>query len=146
MKLIITALLGIMLIAPADWLLDFNQAKLVAKNENKYIILNFSGSDWCGPCIRMTKDIFESDQFLKYSKEKLVLVNADFPRSKKHALPAEQQKKNDQLADVYNKEGIFPLTLLLTSEGKIVKTWEGFQPVTPEEFTKQIDALINAGK
>jgi thioredoxin-related protein len=146
MKLIITALLGLMLVTPADWLLDFEQAKLVAKNESKYIVLNFSGSDWCGPCIRMTKDIFESDQFLKYAKEKLVLVNADFPRSKKHALPAGQQKKNDQLADIYNKEGIFPLTLLLTSEGKIVKTWEGFQPVTPEEFTKQIDALIDAGK
>ena len=146
MKLIISALLGLMTFTPTGWLLDFEQAKLVAKNDNKFILLNFSGSDWCGPCIRMTRDIFESDQFQKYATEKLVLVNADFPRSKKHKLPGEQQKKNDQLAEVYNKEGIFPLTMLLTSEGKIVKTWEGFQPVTPEEFNKQIDALINAGK
>lgn len=65
------------------WLTDFNKAKIIAKEDNKLILLNFSGSDWCGPCIKLKRDYFGSQTFMDMASEKLVLVNADFPRKKK---------------------------------------------------------------
>ena len=68
------------------WLTDFEEARAIANKENKFILINFSGSDWCAPCIRLEKEIFETDLFLSYAKEQLVLVKADFPRLKKNKL------------------------------------------------------------
>ena len=146
MKNLFTALLGLTISLTPVWELDFEKAKQTALNDRKYIFLNFSGSDWCGPCIQMHKDIFDKEVFKEFARENLVLVNADFPRASKHSLTREQQKKNDQLAENYNKNGVFPLTLLLTAEGKVIKTWEGFPTVTADEFTRQVQSLINAGK
>ncbi|MEO9211196.1 MAG: thioredoxin family protein [Ginsengibacter sp.] len=128
------------------WQTDLNKAKQMAKEEHKFIILSFSGSDWCGPCIRLHKEIFDSEIFTNYANEHLVLLNADFPRAKKNQLSKEQQKKNDELADVYNKNGVFPFTLLLNSEGKILKTWEGFPMESAKEFTNEINSVLNANK
>jgi thioredoxin-related protein len=129
-----------------NWQTDIQHAEQSAKAEHKLIVLNFSGSDWCGPCIRLHKEIFESEVFTIFANEHLVLVNADFPRSKKNQLSKEQQKKNDDLADVYNKEGIFPLTLLLTPDGKILKKWEGFPKESADEFTHEINTVAYAIK
>lgn len=128
------------------WETDFSKAQQSAKSEHKLILLNFSGSDWCGPCIRMHKEIFEATNFTEYAEKSLVLVNADFPRLKKHELSREQQAKNDQLADKYNKDGIFPLTVLLNSDGKVLKEWQGLPPISSEEFTSQVKAVVDANK
>lgn len=125
-----------------DWLQDFDTAKQQATNEHKFILLNFSGSDWCGPCIRMRKEIFNTDRFRAFAADQLVLVNADFPRLKKNALPAVQQAKNDQLASLYNNSGKFPLTLLLTAGGKVMQRWEGAQNKTPEAFVAELESLL----
>ena len=129
----------------SDWGTDLTKAKQQASTEHKYILLNFSGSDWCGPCIRMHKEIFESEGFRTLATEKLVLVNADFPRLKKNQLSKELQKSNEVLADQYNPEGIFPLTVLLNAEGKVIKNWEGFPQGTPENFLSQLKSAMNAG-
>jgi len=129
-----------------NWETDFNKAQQSAKSEHKFIFINFSGSDWCGPCIRMHKEIFDNSSFAQYAADHLVLVNADFPRLKKHELPKDQQKKNDQLADKYNKNGIFPLTVLLSADGEVLKEWQGLPPVSAEEFTKQVKEVIDARK
>src|SRR3954451_7800949 len=105
--------LFLLLFAKSAWLTDFEKGKTEAAATNKLIVLNFSGSDWCGPCIRLKKEIFESDEFQKYSSQKLVLVNADFPRYKKNQLSKEQVKENEVLAEKYNTGGKFPLTVLL---------------------------------
>ena len=76
----------------------------------------------------------------------MVLVKADFPRLKKNQLSKEQQKLNDQLAEKYNQEGIFPLTLLLSPDGKVLKKWEGFPRISPEAFTDEIKLLENGIK
>jgi len=94
----------------------------------------------------MHNDIFESKVFTSYASEHLVLLNADFPRLKKNQLSKEQQSKNDQLADAYNKEGVFPLTILLSADGKILKSWKGFPQITPEAFTDQVKAVADANK
>ncbi len=128
-----------------NWGTDMEEAKKQAKDEHKYILLNFSGSDWCGPCIRLHKEIFGSDEFKTFADQKLVLVNADFPRLKKNQLSKEQQAKNDKLADKYNSQGNFPYTVLLNEEGKVVKAWEGYPNETPAAFTAQIKSIVDAG-
>jgi hypothetical protein len=67
----------------------------------------------------------EREVFTKFADSSLILVNADFPRSSKNRLPAAQQKINDALADIYNKEGHFPYTVLLKPDGTVIKTWDG---------------------
>jgi len=145
MQTLLIALFSSILLT-TGWETDFNKAQQSAKSEHKLILLNFSGSDWCGPCIRMHKDIFEATNFTEYADKNLVLVNADFPRLKKHELSKDQQAKNDQLADKYNKDGIFPLTVLLNSDGKVLKEWRGLPPISSEEFTSQVKAVVDANK
>ena len=120
------------------WLGDFNEATTEAAKSHKYILINFSGSDWCGPCIRERKEILENEVFEKYASDHLVLVRADFPRQKKNQLSKEQTKKNEALADKYNPEGKFPYTLLVDEHGKVVKDWDGFPNESPENFVSQI--------
>ncbi|MCW3120239.1 MAG: thioredoxin family protein [Chitinophagaceae bacterium] len=146
MRTLLIAWLSGLLFSPTTWETDFQKAIQSAQSEHKLILLNFSGSDWCGPCIRMHKEIFESNIFTQYANDHLVLVNADFPRLRKNKLSNEQEKKNEQLADNYNKEGIFPITLLLNADGKVLKKWEGFPKDTPEEFTNQVKEWVDAKK
>ena len=146
MRLIIITFLSIIFFGFTPWQTDIQKAEQAAKTEHKLIILNFSGSDWCGPCIRLHKEIFESEVFTKFSDEHLVLLNADFPRAKKNQLPKEQQKKNDKLAEIYNKDGVFPLTVLLNSEGKVLKKWEGFPKESADELINEINDVADAIK
>ena len=146
MRLLLISFLSLILLPSSIWETDIFKAEQTAKEEHKYIILNFSGSDWCGPCIRLHKEIFDSENFTNYANEHLVLLNADFPRAKKNQLSKEQQKKNDEVADLYNKNGVFPLTLLLNPEGKVLKKWEGFPKQSAVEFTNEIKTLIDANK
>ena len=144
MKILLTFLLSSFLTSSSLWLSNIDQAKKEATESHKNILVNFSGSDWCGPCIRMHKEIFESEAFTKYAPDNLVLVNADFPRLKKNMLSKEQQKQNDALADKYNTDGAFPLTLLLDADGKVIKKWDGFPSETAAEFTNDVKAAADA--
>lgn len=131
-----------LLSAPApSWNYDLDQAFQKAGGEHKYVLLNFSGSDWCAPCIRMHEEIFNTTEFQEMAARKLVLVNADFPRKKKNQLPELQQQKNDLMASRYNKNGNFPFTVLLDPDGKVIKTWEGFYSGGATAFTQLIDQL-----
>jgi thioredoxin-related protein len=123
-----------------SWIGDFSQAQTQAKQEQKLILLNFSGSDWCGPCIKLKHDVFETTEFEQFAQGKLVLVRADFPRLKKNQLPKDQQDRNDQMAERYNPNGKFPLTVLINAQGKVVKEWEGYQP-SKEKFIAEIAAI-----
>lgn len=142
MKTLLLSILLLHISAPAEWLNDLDVARQKAKEQHRHILLNFSGSDWCGPCIRLRKDIFDSDEFTAFAADNLVLVNADFPRLKKNALPVSQQKKNDQLADAYNKTGVFPLTLLLRADGTILHAWEGIPGKTPSQLVEGLKSII----
>lgn len=144
MHLLLIVFFNSILFTSPMWQTNFDKALQQAKKENKNILLNFAGSDWCGPCIILNKEIFNSSVFEQYSNEHLVLVKADFPRLKKNQLTKEQQKLNDQLADKYNNEGVFPLTILLTPEGNVLKKWEGLPQISTDEFTTEIKLLENA--
>lgn len=128
--------------AKPAWLTNFDAAKDEASKEHKYILLNFSGSDWCIPCMRLEKDIFSNDVFTSYASANLVLLNADFPRNSKNKLSKEQQKQNDALADRYNQQGSFPFTLLLDGNGKIIKAWDGYYKEGADHFVTEIKEAI----
>jgi thioredoxin-related protein len=138
----LAALLLILCSSSAEWLTDFDEAKEIAQNKNHYILLNFSGSDWCASCINMKQEIFSSQAFNNYAAENLVLLKADFPRLKKNRLDVSQVKHNELLADKYNPHGKFPYTLLLNYEGKVICTWEGYASMTPESFIAQMEKYM----
>jgi len=124
-----------------SWRTDFDKAVSDAKVQHKLVLLKFSGSDWCLPCIRMEKEVFNTDTFSHFAQDHLCMVNADFPRLSKHKLDKELTKQNERLAERYNKEGHFPLTLLLDADGKVLKTWDGYSGAKPEEVIQQIKAI-----
>lgn len=138
MKWLFLILLAVTLSSFTDWGNDLGKAKEQAQKEHKLILLNFSGSDWCGPCIRMKKEIFSTDQFKEFADERLVLLNADFPRDKKNQLTRELQENNDRLAETYNSKGSFPFTVLLSAEGKILKSWEGLPGKGADNFVAEL--------
>ncbi len=144
MKTIVSILFCLSLLSFAPWQTDFEAAKRSAAQKHQLILLNFSGSDWCAPCIRMKRDIFGSESFSKMADSTLVLVNADFPRNKKNQ-PAEQVKKqNEQLADKYDPEGKFPFTLLLDADGKVLKAWEGEPSINGAQFAAEVKSIADA--
>jgi thioredoxin-related protein len=128
------------------WQTNFEEAKQTAKDKHQLILLNFSGSDWCGPCMRMRREIFENKAFAEMADSSLVLVNADFPRSKKNQLDKKLAAQNDALADKYNPEGKFPFTILLDANGKVLRTWDGLPKENAAQFAAQLKTICNAGK
>jgi thioredoxin-related protein len=98
-----------------DWLTDFSAAKKKAKDENKPVLMLFTGSDWCPWCIKWDKEVFSKTEFQDYAKKNLVLLMVDFPDKKK--LPKAQQRANDALLDKF-KIAEYPTVVMLDSNGK----------------------------
>src|ERR1700722_18872828 len=146
MKTLFIFLISISFFSNISWHYNLDEAKQIAKKEYRRILLNFSGSDWCGPCIRMHNETFERDVFKKMADTDLVLVNADFPRKKKNQLPSQQQETNNAMADKYNPQGKFPYTVLLDANGKMLKEWDGLPNETPDAFTIEVRNGIYADR
>ena len=124
--------------AEGPWLTDFEEAKKQAAKENKAILMDFTGSDWCGWCVKLDKEVFSKKEFLDYAKKNLVLLEVDFPRKKK--LPAETKKQNEGLAKKYKIEG-FPTILLTDAKGKkFAKT--GYREGGPKPYVKHLKELL----
>ncbi len=123
-----------------NWKTNLNEAKTEAARDNKNIILVFSGSDWCGPCIKLDKTIWQSEQFKKEAQKKWIMVRADFPKKKANQLSPELTESNNQLAEKYNPNGDFPLVVLIDKNGKVIaKT--GYKNLEPEEYIAQLHEL-----
>ena len=145
MKSVIT--IWLFLLTTTGWLTNFNEAKKQAAEKHQLILLNFSGSDWCSSCIRLHKDVFETDTFKDFAASNLILINADFPRLNKHQLSKQLQNQNDSLAEKYNPNGKFPYTLLLNADGKVLKDWDdGYPKETVEAFVQEIKTVCDANK
>jgi thioredoxin-related protein len=124
--------------AESDWLHDYNKAQEEAKTNHKLLFLNFTGSDWCGWCIKLDKDIFSQPQFKNYAHDNLVLVELDFPRRKSQ--PTEERKQNTQLAQQYEVLG-FPTIVVLNSNGQKVWQFDGYFPGGPQAFIAKLEKL-----
>lgn len=118
--------------------ITFDQSIQKAQTENKNILLFFSGSDWCAPCVKFKKYFVDSEEFKNFSNANLVVYNADFPRSKKNQLAKEVIAENGKLAEKYNSKGLFPMILLLNNKGEIIKKWEQLPTETLEEFITKL--------
>lgn len=123
-----------------EWRTDWDTAKVEAEQSNKKLILVFSGSDWCIPCIKLEKEIWENSSFIQYAEQHYVLFRADFPKRKKNKLPETIQQLNDRLASEYNPKGYFPLVVVLDTQGK-VKGQLGYEKLTPEAYIALIEQL-----
>jgi thioredoxin-related protein len=128
----------------AGWRTDFDKALTDAKRDHKLVLLKFSGSDWCLPCIRMEKEVFGSDSFSHFASDNLVMVNADFPRLSKNKPDKSVLKQNEVLAERYDKAGHFPLTLLIDENGKVLKSWVGYTGTRPADFIREIKSIEDA--
>lgn len=137
MRYILMAWLCLAVPFAQEWMTDMNKAATIARDQKKLILLNFSGSDWCAPCVRLKKEILQSTEFGDAATS-LVLVNADFPRNRKNQLSKEQQQLNNELADRYNPEGKFPYTLLLNADGKVLRAWDGFPANGKTAFLEEL--------
>jgi protein disulfide-isomerase len=108
-----------------DWQTDLPKALEKAKAENKYVFLDFTGSDWCGPCIEFNNQALSRPEFLTYADKHLVLVEVDYPKRKKQS--AELVKQNEQL---YREYGIdekgYPTVVLLDPAGKMKAEFSGY--------------------
>lgn len=113
----------------------------MAKKDSLPLVLVFSGSDWCKPCIRLHEQVLVTDTFSDWAKSRVVLVSVDFPKQKKNALPKELVTQNEMLADRFNSTGVFPLFLLLTADEKIIGNVE-FHNETPGQFILLITKLL----
>ena len=122
--------------AEETWQTDVKTAQEQAKSSNKLVFLDFTGSDWCGYCIRLNKDILSQPEFKEYANKNLVLVEIDFPRSKPQS--PDLRKQNQLLAMQYHIEG-FPTIVVLNGSGKKVWQYEGYFPGGPDAFIAELE-------
>jgi protein disulfide-isomerase len=124
--------------ASEGWQTDFNAALAQAGNAHKLVLLDFTGSDWCGWCIKLSKDIFSRTEFKDFAAKNLVLVEVDFPARK--ALPDALKAQNDALAAKFAVEG-FPTLVLVDSAGKEVARHVGYLPGGPDSLIKWVERV-----
>ncbi len=104
----------------AGWLTDLGKAQAQAKATNRPILAVFSGSDWCKPCIVYEQEVFAKPEFADYAKDRLILARFDFPRQKRNQPSAAQLKLNETAAAQLNREGDFPLAVVIAPDGKVL--------------------------
>lgn len=123
-----------------NWKASFEEAKTQAVAENKNIVLVFSGSDWCAPCIKLDKNVWQSEVFKKESETKWVVYKADFPKKKANQLNPTLTESNKKLAAQYNSDGNFPLVVLLDKTGAVIGI-EGFKNIPAADYIQLLHSF-----
>jgi thioredoxin-related protein len=140
---IVIASSSLALAAGKGWETNWEAAKAKSKAENKPILINLTGSDWCGWCIKLEKEVFSSKEFQEFAAANVVLFEADFP--KKKAVPAELKAQNEILKKEYLAGG-YPTVYLLDAEGKKLSEDIGELKGGIPEYIKTITDLIAKNK
>ncbi len=143
-KLILTLMASLLTVsfsmgAESLWMHDFEAAKAKAVKEGKPIFINFTGTDWCGWCIKLEKEVFSKKAFQDYAKEHLVLVEVDFPKKKEQT--AEVKAQNAKLDKEYGVEG-YPTLYLLDAQGKKLTEDIGYREGGPEAYVEHLKSLL----
>ena len=134
---------AVAMVAPAfaaEWMSDLNAAREKAQAEHKLILMDFTGSDWCGWCIRMRKEVLDKPEFEAYAKDKFVLMEVDVPRNTAKLTP-EVQAQNKQLCSQYKVNG-FPTMLVVTYKGTVVGGFGGYRNAA--DLQAALDKAIKA--
>jgi protein disulfide-isomerase len=127
---------------PKGWSEDFAAAQKTAEKEKKLILLAFSGSDWCGWCVKMDKEVYSDKKFIQKAKDKFVLVMIDTPQNK-DILTKLAQRQNPTLVSKYSIRG-FPCSIVVKPNGDEVKRFGGYQRGGPEAFLEKLDEVAKA--
>lgn len=122
----------------ANWLTDFSEAKAMAKEEGKPILMDFTGSNWCGWCIKLKKEVFSKPAFIDYADEYLILMTVDFPRGVK--LEESLLDQNYRLLDQYGVNS-FPTIILVDAEGSILGI-TGYERGGSEAYVAHLKSLL----
>ena len=121
-----------------EWFTDAQVALDRAKQENKEVLLDFTGSDWCGWCMKLKSEVFDQPEFAQYARANLVLVEVDFPRHK--LLDPAQKQANYRLADAFGITG-YPTIVILNQNGQVIGR-TGYRPGGPSTFNAELDGII----
>ena len=148
-NLLLTVLLAFGLLFPAclraqsAWTTDYKKAQEEAKATHKLLLLNFTGSDWCGFCFQLDKAILNQPQFKDYASKNLILAEIDFPRRggpRWNAQSAALKKQNEELGERYQVGG-FPTLVVLNAEGKTVWRYDGLYTGGVADFLAELDKV-----
>ena len=120
------------------WLTNIDAAKKSASESKKDLLIDFTGSDWCGWCIKLNDEVFKHDAFKTGVKDSFVLVEIDFPREK-GKLPEDVRKRNTELGEKYAVQG-YPTILLCDAEGKPYAA-TGYEEGGPEKYVGHLNEL-----
>jgi thioredoxin-related protein len=121
-----------------DWETNLETALQKAQKENKTVLVNFTGSDWCIWCQRLSNEVFSQSEFEKFAKENLVLVKIDFPKNIEQSM--ETKFYNNQLAQRFGIEG-FPTIILLNKNGELILQ-TGYQPGGPVNYINHLKSYM----
>ena len=122
-----------------DWGTDLPKAQAQAKTEKKKVLMDFTGSDWCEPCMQLHKQVFESPVFKKYAATNFVLVLVDFPTA--DTQPPAVKAANKELAKKFNVEG-YPTVIVLDETGKELTRNTGYEGESSKEFIAKLNAHL----
>ncbi|MDC6367358.1 MULTISPECIES: thioredoxin family protein [Flavobacteriaceae] len=130
------------LIQAQEWHMNYADAVKQASEEDKPIILVFSGSDWCAPCIRLKRHILDSEEFKSYAATHYVLYKADFPRKKKNQLSEKITNSNRSLAEKFNPKGYFPLVVVLDKKETVLGKTGFYTKPSPEDYIALLNSFV----
>ena len=148
MKTLLLTTLSLLALATAvmaktGWSDDYEKSLAKAKETKKNVLLDFTGSDWCGYCMKLDEEVFSKSAFKKFAKENLVLVELDFPHGS--PLPKKTKAQNDALGAKFKVNG-YPTLVLVDSEGKEITRWVGYDAELLSKLEAKVGSLKSAAK
>ena len=139
-RLAFLAVLTVSLHASEGWLTNPIEASRQARTENKFIFVEFTGSDWCPPCKKLKANVLDTPTFKEFAKKKLVLLEVDFPRDKSK-LTAETHAENAKLKRRFGVTG-YPTVIMLDKNSKELGRMVGFNADSAEAYVQRLEAYI----
>ena len=130
--------------AEAKWLTDFDKVKQQAQKEDKAILMDFTGSDWCPPCKALKKNVLDKSEFKEFAEKKLVLMELDFPNDKSKITP-KIAASNKKLSEEYKIEG-YPTIIVLDKSGKELGRMVGYGGDSPSAYIKKLEGFMAKAK
>ncbi|MEW6281813.1 MAG: thioredoxin family protein [Candidatus Eremiobacterota bacterium] len=124
--------------AEGSWLTSWDEASKQSKKTGKPILMDFTGSDWCGWCIKLKKEVFDTPEFQAWAKKNVILLEVDFPRSKQQS--EEVKKQNEDLSQKYSIEG-YPTIVFVNHKGDVLGTY-GYDEGGPGPWIKNAEKMI----
>ena len=122
------------------WADSYAAARTEARASGKDLVVVFSGSDWCAPCIKLEREIWSDAEFQRLAPESFLFYRADFPRKKENRLPEDLSAVNGDLAERYNSRGAFPLVVVLTPDGELLGQ-AGYEKIEPAAYLRKLEAF-----